>query len=336
MSAHPEAHRAEGRPVSAPGHPKGSHQSAEHEHVSVTWQASDFEALPTPACGLGESPFWHPDEGALYWVDIPGCALHRWVQASGRHTQWDLGCEPGACAPLPGGALLLAMRDGLWRFDPASGQRERLACPPYDPAEQRFNDGKADPQGRFWVSTLFEPRSRPAAALYRFAAGKLDRMAADITVGNGLAWSPDGRTMLWTDTTPHRIWAFDFDASDGSLSRQRVFAEFAHLAAGQPLADYGGRPDGTAVDTAGTWWVAMFEGQSIARFTADGTPLPRVKLPVRCATMACFGGADQRTLFVTTARQNRPADELAAQPLAGHVLMLRVEVPGLPVNFARP
>lgn len=297
--------------------------------------AHAFEALPTPACGLGESPFWHPEEGALYWVDIPGFALHRWVQASGAHTQWNFDCEPSACAPLPGGQLLLAMRDGLWRFDPASARRERLAAPPYDPAELRFNDGKADPQGRFWVSTMFEPRTRPAAALYRFAEGQLQRMAGDITLGNGLAWSPDGRTMVWTDTTPHRIWAFDFNPADGSLSGQRVFADFPHRAPGQPLEHYGGRPDGTAVDSAGTWWVAMMEGQRLARFAADGSPLPDLPLPVRCATMACFGGADQRTLFVTTARIGRPADELAAQPLAGHVLALRVDVPGLPVNFAR-
>ncbi len=296
---------------------------------------SVFQALPTPACGLGESPFWHPDEGALYWCDIPGKALHRWVQAGSVHTQWGFDCEPASCAPIPGGGLVLAMRDGLWRFDTATGQRQRLAKAPYDPSEQRFNDGKADPQGRFWVGSMFEPRSRPAAALYRWAGGQLDRMADDITLSNGLAWSPDGRTMLWTDTPAHCIYALDFELATGAISRRRVFAQFDKRGPDQPLNDYAGRPDGAAVDTSGTYWVAMYEGQRLVRLAPDGTRLADLPLPVRCATMPCFGGADLRTLFITTARDKRPAEELAVQPLAGHVLTLRVETPGLPVNFAR-
>jgi sugar lactone lactonase YvrE len=296
---------------------------------------SVFEALPTPACQLGESPFWHPDEGALYWCDIPGRALHRWVQASGQHTQWGFDCEPACCAPLLGGGLLLAQRDGLWRFDTDTGRRHRLAEAPYDTGLLRFNDGKADPQGRFWVGTMFEPRTQPLAALYRWADGQLDRMAGDITLSNGLVWAPDGRTMLWTDTTTHRIHAFDFDPAGGSLSNQRPFYDFAPRQADQPLADYQGRPDGAAVDSAGTYWVAMYEGQRLVRLAPDGTRLADLPLPVRCATMPCFGGADLRTLYITTARSNRPAAELAAQPLAGRVLSLRVDVPGLPVNFAK-
>jgi sugar lactone lactonase YvrE len=292
-------------------------------------------ALPVAPALLGESPFWHPDEAALYWCDIPGKALHRFEPASGAHRRWAFDTEPGCCAPLPGGALLLAMRDGLFRFDPASGRRQCLAGAPYDMAQERFNDGKADPQGRLWVGTLYEPRQPANAALYRWAEGRLDRIAGDITVSNGLAFSPDGRTMYWSDTAAHRIDAFDFDGSDGSLSRRRVFAEFAPREPGQDLAGYGGRPDGAAVDAEGAYWVAMYEGQRLLRLAPDGTLLGEVPLPVRCPTMPCFGGPDLRTLFVTTARNRRPADELAAQPLAGCVLSLRVDVPGLPVHFAR-
>jgi sugar lactone lactonase YvrE len=160
-------------------------------------------------------------------------------------------------------------------------------------------------------------------------------MAGDVTVSNGLAFSPDGRTMYWSDTTAHRIYALDFDGSDGTLSRQRVFAEFPLKAPGQILADYGGRPDGAAVDAEGAYWVAMYEGQRLLRLSPAGELLREVPLPVRCPTMPCFGGADLRTLYVTTARDKRPAGELAAQPLAGCVLAMAVDVPGLPVNFAR-
>lgn len=294
----------------------------------------DIEALPVAPALLGESPTWWPEQGALYWCDIPGLTLHRWRPASAAHDEWAFDDEVGSFAPLPGGRLLLARRQGLVAFDPASGRSEHLADAPYDRREQRFNDGKADPQGRFWVGSLCDPRDPPRAALYRWAAGRLDRVAGDISVSNGLAWSPDGRTMYWSDTHAHRIFAFDFDASDGSLSRRRVFASFARKVAGQDLATYGGRPDGAAVDVEGNYWVAMYEGQRLLCFAPDGRLLREVPLPVRCPTMPCFGGPDLRTLFVTTARAHRPTDELAAQPLAGRVLTLRVDVPGLPVNFA--
>jgi sugar lactone lactonase YvrE len=295
----------------------------------------DWTPIPVAPALLGESPFWHPDEAALYWVDIPGRALHRWHPEAAAHRQWPLSAEPGCCAPLPGGDVLLAMRDGLFRFDAASGERSPLADPPYDPRQERFNDGKADPQGRLWVGTIYEPRDAPKAVLYRWAAGKLTRMAGDITVSNGLAFSPDGATLLWSDTQAHRIDALDLDAAQGSLSRRRVFAQFPLKTAGQDLATYGGRPDGAAMDAEGCCWVAMFEGQRLLRLSPAGEVLLSVPLPVRCPTMPCLGGPDLRTLYVTTARNGRPADELAAQPWAGCVLSARVDVPGLPANFAR-
>ncbi len=295
---------------------------------------SDITALPVPPALLGESPFWWPEQGALWWLDIPGRKLHRWQANASRHDEWAFDSDPGSFAPLPGGQLLLAVREGLVRFDPASGRRTPLAEAPYDPKDQRFNDGKADPQGRFWVGTICDPREPPRAALYRWQRGKLDRMAGGISASNGLAWSPDGRTLYWADTYSHRVFAFDFDRDDGSLSRQREFLRFPKREPGQALESYGGRPDGAAVDAEGCYWLAMFEGQRLLRFSPAGELLREVALPVRCPTMPCFGGPDLRTLFVTTARDKRPPEELAAQPLAGCVLTMRVDVPGLPGHFA--
>ena len=292
------------------------------------------EALPVAPSLLGESPFWHPDEAALYWCDIVGRRLHRWHPATAAHRSWELASEPGCCAPLRGGQLLLAMRDGLFRFDPGSGRRERLCEPPYDPRQERFNDGKADPQGRLWVGTIFEPRTPAAAALYRWDGIKLVRVAGGVTVSNGLAFSPDGGTLYWSDTQAHKVMAYDFDALQGTLSAPRVLAQFDAKPAQPGASRYGGRPDGAAVDAEGAYWCAMYEGWQLLRLAPDGRVLQSIALPVRCPTMPCFGGADLRTLFVTSARHNRSADELAQQPLAGCVLHARVEVPGLPVNFA--
>jgi sugar lactone lactonase YvrE len=294
---------------------------------------TDFTALPVAPSLLGESPLWHPDEQVLYWVDIPGRQVRRFDPASGGHNAWPVDSEPACIAPLLGGGLLLAARDGLWRFDTATGARARLAAPPYDPAGQRFNDGKADAQGRFWVGTI-DDRREPRAALYCLAGGELRRMADGIAASNGLAFTPDGRMLLWADTKGHCVIAFDLDPADGSLSRRRVVRQFPLRDAHAPLQGYGGRPDGAAMDSEGAYWVAMFEGQRLLRLSPAGDLLAELALPVRCPTMPCFGGRDLRTLYVTTARDKRPADELAAQPLAGCVLQCRVDVPGLPAHVA--
>jgi sugar lactone lactonase YvrE len=288
-------------------------------------------AVATP-CLLGESPLWHPVEQVLYYCDIPGRTLNRFDPAAAAHAQWRFDTEVASCAPMHDGALLLAMRDGLWRFDTASGERSALAAAPYETAHERFNDGKCDPQGRFWVGTIYEAREPPLAALYCYTQGALQRRAEGITVSNGLAWSPNGRTLYWSDTTAHAVYAFDFDPASGGLSQRRVFARFTAKQARQSLDDYQGRPDGAAVDVEGCYWAAMYEGQRLLRLSPEGVVLQEVRLPVRCPTMPGFGGADLKTLYITTARENRPAAELAQQPWAGCVLSIRVDVPGLPAN----
>ncbi len=307
--------------------------------------AGAITALPLPASLLGESPFWHPDEAALYWCDIPGLLINRYVPAKAQrpcqHQQWPMPSEPGCIAPMQGGGLLVALREGLAHFEPATGTLRPLAKPPYDPQHERFNDGKCDATGRLWVGTIYEPRTPPNAALYRYADGKLERVAGGVTVSNGLAFSPDARTLYWSDTTSHRIFALDCDNAQGSISNRRVWAQFPPKGLapdGSPDANlerYGGRPDGAAVDSEGAYWVAMFEGQRLLRLAPGGQVLGELRLPVRCPTMACFGDADLKTIYITTSREKRPADELAAQPWAGCVLRVRVPVAGLPVNFAR-
>jgi len=296
-----------------------------------------IQALPAAASLVGESPLWHPTEHALYWCDITGRCLHRFEPASGQQRTWQFASDVACCAPYRDGSLLLARRDGLWRFDPASGTCALLCPPPYNGAVERFNDGKAAPDGAFWVGTIYEPRDKPAAALYRFRDGTLERMAGAITVSNGLAWSTDGRTMYWSDTWGHTHYRMDYrvDCAAPSSPRQ-VLRRFARRAPGAPLDSYAGRPDGATVDAEGCLWVAMFEGARLLRLSPQGEILQTLHLPVRCPTMPCLGGPDGRTLYITTARENRPREELAAMPLSGRVLHVRVDVPGLPANFVEP
>ena len=255
----------------------------------------------------------------------------RWRDGADAPDVWPQDAEPGCIAARAGGGVLVARRDGLWTLDTATGAQTLLAGPPYDAARLRFNDGKVDPAGRLWVGSISDARE-PEAALYRFDNGAFAAQVPGLTTSNGLAWSPDGRRVHWSDTKAHRVYAADFDAAAGTLANPRVFAEFQQRTAGEA---YGGRPDGAAMDAEGCYWAAMFEGKSLVRIAPTGEVVQRLELPTTCPTMPTFGGADLRTLFITTAREKRPADELAREPLAGAVLQLRVDVPGLPATLTQ-
>jgi sugar lactone lactonase YvrE len=293
---------------------------------------------------LGESPFWHPDEQQLYWVDIAGKKIKRSNVFMGTVDSWVMAAphelEPGCIAPARSGGLVIALRDGIYRAPTWGGALQKLADAAHNPRTTRFNDGKCDPLGRFWAGTIYEPRDAREAALYCLdgRAGHvpaLVRMAGDATVGNGLAWSADSRTLYWADTTGHVIHAWDWDASANTLARQRVFRQFPLKPPGWQagMSGYGGRPDGAAVDSQGNYWVAMYEGARVLKLSPDGELLADIPTPVVCPTMVCFGGDDLQTLYLTTARQGRPAAELAALPQSGCVFAMRVDVPGLPVQF---
>jgi len=306
--------------------------------TTAAWQP----VVPEPDA-LGESPFWHPDEQMLYWVDIPGRRLRRCNVFMGQAESWPLPQEPGCIAPARGGGLVVALRDGIYRARTWGGALQRIVGFGHG-ATTRFNDGKCDPLGRFWAGTMYEPRDARKAELYcidcRPDNGQGGRplvqlKAVNATTANGLAWSPDARTLYWSDSPAHVIHAWDWEAGSNAMRHHRFFRRFdgkpAGWRRGQP--GYGGRPDGAAVDVEGNYWTAMYEGGRLLKLSPAGEVLAELPVPVRCPTMPCFGGDDLRTLYLTTARQGAPADELQQMPLSGCVLATRVDTPGLPVNF---
>lgn len=293
----------------------------------MTW-----EAVEHSVCELGESPRWDERRRCLFWCDIDGRRILR-LAADGTLTDWPVHTEPGCLALTEDGWLLVAARDGLHRFDPELATWSMLVPAPYDVGQQRFNDGACDRQGRFWVGTIHEPRDRPAATLYRLDPGpdtgwQLTAGAGGVVTANGLAFPADGHSALWADTRGHRILRFDLDPAEGGLSGRRDWATFAATPA-PPSPLYGGRPDGAALDVDGGYWVAMYEGGCIVRLDAVGRRTDTIELPVSCPTMVTFGGEGLRTLYVTTARAGRPADELATQPLAGALWRMPAPVTGL-------
>jgi sugar lactone lactonase YvrE len=223
------------------------------------------------------------------------------------------------------GGLIVAMRSGLATLDTDSGALTMFANAPYDPGRERFNDGRCDAAGRFWVGTLYEPRDQPSAVLYVLERGTMRDSGKRATVSNGVAFSPDNRTLYHSDTTSHSINAYDYDVATGAIGNGRLMHRFSS----ERGPDYGGRPDGAAVDSQGNYWCAMYEGGRLLQLAPTGAILREILLPVRCPTMMAFGGIDLRTLYITTVSSKRSADELAACPLSGCVLSLRVDVPGL-------
>jgi sugar lactone lactonase YvrE len=306
----------------------------------VTWQTVTSEPGE-----LGESPFWHPHEQMLYWVDIPARKIMRANVYMGAVQSWPMPAEPGCIAPAASGGLVIALRDGMYRAHEWGGALTLIQRCDHDTATTRYNDGKADPLGRFWAGTIYEPRDTAAAALFSLdcrdgRAPSLQHMAGNATVANGLAWSPDAKTVYWSDTPRHIIQAWEWDAQSNIMTRQRVFHQFptkpADWAYGaQGTSSYGGRPDGAEVDSQGNYYVAMFEGGRLLKFSASGDLLAEIPTPVLCPTMPCFGGDDLKTLYITSARHNRSARELSDMPHSGCVFSMRVEVPGRPVNFFR-
>jgi len=271
---------------------------------------------------LGESPVWSSRDKALYWVDIFAPSLNRFDPATGQNVVMPMPESIGSFALRKPSGFIIALRSGIW-LGRADGSLDRRIIPaPYDPAHHRFNDGRCDHAGRFVVGYMNEKRDAPSAALVRVDAdGRMTTILTDMTISNGLAWSPDGRTMYHADTATRMVRAFDYDTATGTPSNPRVFAQW------HGDTD---RPDGGAVDSEGNYWTAFYRGGKIVKISPSGKTLDEYSVPAMCPTMCAFGGPDLRTLYVTTARRERDADELARLPQSGGIFAMTVDVPGLP------
>ena len=269
---------------------------------------------------LGEGPVWCPIEQGLYWVDITRPAVRRWHAGTGETTSWTMPEAVGSLALCTNGGILVALRSALSVFDPATGAIKPVA-PPHGDADMRFNDGKCDRQGRFWVGTMAMGARAPRGRLYRLdATAGYDTVLEDVDIPNSLCWSPDGRTMYFADSVHRTIWAFPFDTATGAIGERRVFV----------TTDASEVPDGGTVDAEGYLWSARFGGSRVVRHAPDGSVDRVIEVPARQVTSCAFGGADLSTLFITSATHNMTDEQKAAHPLAGALLAVDVGVRGLP------
>lgn len=293
--------------------------------------STEVELLIDARNGVGESPVWDVQRQCLFWVDIPGRALWCWNAATGQARQWPTPEMTGCIAlasgseATPHGRWVAAMETGVAVLTPhANGTltHETLSTVRHPHSGMRFNDGRCDRQGRLRAGTMVMDMSLASAAgsVYALEGSRVRALYSGLITPNGMAFSPDGRTMYLSDSHPdvQTVWAFDYDTDTGTPNNQREFIDM------KPLP---GRPDGAAVDEDGGYWICGNDAGLVHRFTPDGRLDRSLAVPVKKPAMCAFGGSGLDTLFVTSIR---PGGDLSDQPLAGGVFALRPGLRGLP------
>ena len=270
---------------------------------------------------IGEGPRWNAAEQRLYWVDfIENQNIHSWQPAMQELKTYRTQAPVTALGFRRTGDLIVATRGQIANYSLATMSLSAFTLVDDRPG-MRLNDGAVDARGRFWVGSMHsEKQDEPHGSLYRFDPdGSLHTMDAGITVSNGLGWSPDGRTFYFIDTFRRVVYAYDYSAALGSIGNRRVYVR---------TVEADGYPDGLTVDAEGHVLVAFWGGWKVVRYDPDGKPEREIRFPVANPTACAFGGRDLDELYVTSARLALPADQLAAQPMAGDLFRVRLNVRG--------
>jgi sugar lactone lactonase YvrE len=272
------------------------------------------ELVVDAAAELGEGPIWDPRDNTLYWLDLLGCVLHRYRMDSGESDCFLLQQCVGAIGLRTSGGLVAATRDGFGTWCEDDGLC-LIAPVEIDQPGHRMNDGNCDPAGRFWAGAMADDGAPGEGALYSIDAEQRVTAHLDgLCIPNGIDWAPDARTMYLIDSGTCCAYAFSFDVADGTLTDRRVLVQFP---------DGAGVPDGLTVDAEGNLWIAVHNGWSVHCYTDAGTLLTTLALPVAMANSCTFGGPNLTDLFVTTGRVNLGDADLAAQPSAGGLFIVR-------------
>ena len=267
---------------------------------------------------LGEGPVWDARTQSLYWIDI----LNKRIYANGDvllESDETIGC----LAPRKSGGLVFTQRFSFWTCGSDSHKLTLLSTLENEPPNNRFNDGKCDPRGRFLAGTMDMSEKDPNGSLYSFDGKTVTRLLTGITISNGLTWSPDQKTLYYIDTPTHKVTAFDYDLETGTVANPRMAVR---------VPDEFGWPDGMTSDMQGNLWIAMWGGAQVTKWDpATGQLLERIPVPAKNVSSCVFGGGNLNELYLTSARAGLDEDALKHYPLTGSVFRLETGVEGMPV-----
>lgn len=275
---------------------------------------------------VGEGALWDIENQRLLWIDIVGETLYIYYPHTQNMHAYKLPRQVATVVPIQADTLLVALDNGFYTFSISHSSLQELLLPEINIEDLRFNDGKCAPDGTLWIGTMHQQVNQPIAKLYKLSTvGVLEEMEDGITVSNGIAWSPDGATMYYTDSPTYTIVAYNYDARSASISNKRI-------AIRTPKA--WGTPDGNTIDKDGMLWIAHWGGGIVSKWNpTTGELLDSIKVPAPHVTSVALGGKDLKTLFITSSKKWMTDEEKAQYPLAGGLFSIRVETPGIPCNY---
>jgi sugar lactone lactonase YvrE len=295
--------------------------------ISCSTQNSDnVELVIDSKSELGEGAVWNSKTGELLWINITGKILNFYKPETGNNKEMFTGQMIGTVVPSESGMVLVALQNGIYQLNPETGTKKLIIDPEENLPNNRFNDGKCDPAGRFWAGTMSINDEKKAGALYRLDSdSSIHKMVENVSISNGIVWSLNNTKMYYIDTPTQKVVAFEYDNETGEISNKKVAIE---------IPEEMGFPDGMTIDAEGNVWVALWGGSAVSCWNPDtGELLRTIEIPAKNVTSCAFGDNDLGTLYITTARISTSDEDLEKFPFAGGVFKIRPGVKGVEAYF---
>jgi sugar lactone lactonase YvrE len=274
------------------------------------------EVVVKHTCLLGEGPVWDAKRKTINWVDILNGEIHEFYPSQSLHRKIDVKDMVGSVALCTDGNFIAALKTGLAFINRDSGEIEMLHHPEAHLPGNRFNDGKCDPAGRFWVGSMGLLEETGVGNLYMIDndLSHLKKIEG-VSISNGMAWSSDHKTFYYIDTPTYEVVAYDYDLPSGNITNKRIAIK---------ISKEEGSPDGMTIDAEDKLWIAHWDGWQVTRWDpATATKLLNISLPVARVTSCTFGGDNFNDLYITSAKVGLTEKQLQAQSLAGSLFVIR-------------
>ena len=275
-----------------------------------------WETVTNSISELGEGPVWDANSRRIIWIDISKGDIHQYDPHKKEQQTFHIDQKIGSVALKKSGGLIAALQHGFASIDIEQKKIKMIADPEADLPDNRFNDGKCDPAGRFWAGTMSDSGKEKAGSLYTMEKDlSIVRKISEVGCSNGLAWSSDHSTFYFIDTPTKQVAAYDYDIATGNINNRRIVVT---------IPDGDGLPDGMTIDSEGMLWIALWGGWKVQRWNPHtGKLLDHILLPVSQVTCCTFGGETFNDLYITSAKEGLADDERKKQPLAGSLFVVK-------------